>query len=199
MEQKDWAGVLPAITTPFKADLSVDYETFAAQARWLVECGCNGIVALGSLGEAPALTREEKLELLKRAKQSLDGKAPVIAGISAFNTAEAVSLAKEAHRAGVDGLMVLPPLVYRGDSRETQAHLSAIFQATPLSAMLYNNPVAYGTDILPEQIIELRAQHQNFHAVKESSGEIRRIHRSSIWPVTRWRSSWAWTMSWLKA
>ena len=175
MDQKDWAGVFPAITTPFTPDLSVDYETFAAQARWLVECGCNGIVALGSLGEAPALTRDEKLELLKRATMSLDGKAPVIAGISAFSTADAVCLAKEAHRAGVDGLMVLPPLVYRGDWRETQAHLSAIFQATPLSAMLYNNPVAYGTDILPEQIIELRAQHQNFHAVKESSGDIRRI------------------------
>jgi dihydrodipicolinate synthase/N-acetylneuraminate lyase len=175
LDQKDWAGVLPAITTPFQADLSVDYETFAAQARWLVECGCNGIVALGSLGEAPALTGEEKLELLKQAKRSLDGKAPVIAGISALSTAEAVWLAKEAHRAGVDGLMVLPPLVYRGDWRETQAHLGAIFQATPLSAMLYNNPIAYGTDILPEQIIELRAQHQNFHAVKESSGEIRRI------------------------
>jgi 1-pyrroline-4-hydroxy-2-carboxylate deaminase len=175
LDQKDWAGVFPAIATPFKADLSVDYETFAAQARWLVECGCNGIVALGSLGEAPALTRDEKLELLKRARQSLDRKAPVIAGISAFSTAEAVWLAKEAHGAGVNGLMVLPPLVYRGDWRETQAHLSAIFEATPLSAMLYNNPVAYGTDILPEQIIELRAQHQNFHAVKESSGDIRRI------------------------
>ena len=175
MDQKDWAGVFPAITTPFQADLSVDYETFGGQARWLVECGCNGIVALGSLGEAPALTREEKVELLKQARRSLDGKAPVIAGISAFSTAEAVWLAKEAHRAGVDGLMVLPPLVYRGDWRETRAHLGAIFQAAPLSAMLYNNPVAYGTDILPEQIIELRSQHQNFHAVKESSGEIRRI------------------------
>jgi 4-hydroxy-tetrahydrodipicolinate synthase len=175
LDQKDWAGIFPAITTPFTADLSVDYETFAAQARWLVECGCNGIVALGSLGEAPALTRDEKLELLKRARQSLDGKAPVIAGISAFSTVEAVWLAKQAHRMGVDGLMVLPPLVYQGDWRETQAHLGAIFQATPLSAMLYNNPIAYGTDILPEQIIELRAQHQNFHAVKESSGDIRRI------------------------
>jgi 1-pyrroline-4-hydroxy-2-carboxylate deaminase len=175
LDQKDWAGVFPAITTPFTTDLSVDYETFAAQARWLVECGCNGIVALGSLGEAPALAGDEKLELLKRATQSLAGKAPMIAGISAFSTSEAVWLAKEAHRAGVDGLMVLPPLVYRGDWRETHAHLSAIFQATPLSAMLYNNPIAYGTDILPEQIIELRAEHQNFHAVKESSGDIRRI------------------------
>ena len=169
-----------------------------AQARWLVECGCNGIVALGSLGEAPALTREEKVELLKQARRSLDGKAPVIAGISALSTAEAVWLAKEAHRAGVDGLMVLPPLVYRGDWRETRAHLGAIFQATPLSAMLYNNPVAYGTDILPEQIIELRAQHQNFHAVKESSGDIRRITSLKHLAGTRWRSSWAWTMWWLR-
>jgi 4-hydroxy-tetrahydrodipicolinate synthase len=175
LDQKDWAGVFPAITTPFQADLAVDYETFGAQARWLVECGCSGIVALGSLGESPALTTAEKLELLKQARRSLDGKAPVIAGISALNTAEAVELAKEAHRVGVDGLMVLPPLVYRGDWRETRAHLSAILQATPLSAMLYNNPIAYGTDVLPEQVIELRALHQNFHAVKESSGEIRRI------------------------
>jgi 4-hydroxy-tetrahydrodipicolinate synthase len=71
--------------------------------------------------------------------------------------------------------MVLPPQVYRSDWRETQAHLSAIFQATPLSSMLYNNPIAYGTDITPEQMIELRARHENFHAVKESSGDLRRI------------------------
>ena len=108
MEQKDWAGIFPAITTPFQADLSVDYEIFGAQARWLVECGCRGIVALGSLGEAPTLTREEKVEILKQARRSLDGKAPVIAGIAALSTAEAVWLAKEAHRVGVDGLMVLP-------------------------------------------------------------------------------------------
>ena len=175
MEQKDWAGIFPAITTPFQADLSVDYEIFGAQARWLMECGCKGIVALGSLGEAPTLTREEKVELLKQATRSLEGKAPVIAGIAALSTAEAVWLAKEAHRVGVDGLMVLPPQVYRSDWRETQAHLGSIFQATPLSCMLYNNPIAYGTDITPEQMIELRARHDNFHAVKESSGDIRRI------------------------
>jgi 1-pyrroline-4-hydroxy-2-carboxylate deaminase len=175
LEQKDWAGIFPAITTPFQADLSVDYEVFGGQARWLVECGCKGIVALGSLGEAPTLTREEKVEILKQARRSLNGKAPLIAGIAALSTAEAVWLAKEAHRAGADGLMVLPPQIYRSDWRETQTHLSAIFQATPLSSMLYNNPIAYGTDITPEQMIELRARHGNFHAVKESSGDIRRI------------------------
>ncbi len=175
MVQKDWAGIFPAITTPFQPDLSVDYETLVAQACWMVECGCRGIVALGSLGEAPTLTREEKVEILKQARRSLSDKAPVIAGIAALSTAEGVWLAKEAHRVGVDGLMVLPPQIYRSDWRETQAHLDAIFEATPLSCMLYNNPIAYGTDITPEQMIELRGRHENFHAVKESSGDIRRI------------------------
>jgi 1-pyrroline-4-hydroxy-2-carboxylate deaminase len=142
LDQKDWVGVFPAITTPFQADLSVDYDTFAAQAKWLVECGCDGIVALGSLGEAPTLSREEKIEILKHARRSLSDKAPLIAGISALSTAEAVWLAKAAQGAGVDGLMVLPPQVYRGDWRETRAHVSAVFEATPLSSMLYNNPTA---------------------------------------------------------
>jgi dihydrodipicolinate synthase/N-acetylneuraminate lyase len=126
LDQKDCAGVFPAITTPFQADLSVDYDTFGAQARWLIECGCHGIVVLGSLGEAPILTREEKIEILKHAKRSLSDKAPVIAGISGLSTVEAVWLAKEAHRAGADGLMVLPP--HRGDWRETQPHVSAVFE-----------------------------------------------------------------------
>jgi dihydrodipicolinate synthase/N-acetylneuraminate lyase len=175
LEQKDWAGIFPAITTPFQVDLSVDYQAFVAQAQWMVKSGCRGIVALGSLGEAPTLTREEKVEIVKNLRQSLDAKAPVIAGVAALSTAEAVSLAKAAEGAGADGLMVLPPQVYRSDWRETKAHLSAIFDATPLSCMLYNNPVAYGTDITPEQMVELRSHHQNFHAVKESSGDLRRI------------------------
>jgi 1-pyrroline-4-hydroxy-2-carboxylate deaminase len=175
LEQKDWAGIFPAITTPFQADLSIDYAALVAQAQWMVNSGCRGIVALGSLGEAPALTREEKIDIVKHLRQSLDAKAPVIAGIAALGTAEAVWLAKAAHAAGADGLMVLPPQLYRSDWRETQAHLSAIFNATPLSCMLYNNPVAYGTDITPEQMVELRSRHENFHAVKESSGDLRRI------------------------
>jgi len=175
LQQKDWAGIFPAITTPFQADLSVDHQVFATHAQWMVKSGCQGIVALGSLGEAPTLTREEKIQIVKNLRQSLDPGALVIAGIAALSTAEAVWLAKEAERAGADGLMVLPPQLYRSDWRETQAHLNAIFQATPLSCMLYNNPIAYGTDITPEQMVELRARHNNFHAVKESSGDLRRI------------------------
>jgi dihydrodipicolinate synthase/N-acetylneuraminate lyase len=175
LEQKDWAGIFPAITTPFQTDLSVDYQAFVAQAQWMVKSGCQGIVALGSLGEAPVLTMQEKTEIVKKLRQSLDAKAPVIAGIAALSTADAVALANAAQGAGADGLMVLPPQLYRSDWRETQAHLSAIFNATPLSCMLYNNPVAYGTDITPEQMVELRSRHKNFHAVKESSGDLRRI------------------------
>ena len=106
MIEEDWAGVFPAMTTPFKADLAVDYDAVISHARWMVKAGCQGVVALGSLGEAATLSGEEKIEILKRLKQALD--APVIAGISALSTAEAVWLAQQAYRAGVDGLMVLP-------------------------------------------------------------------------------------------
>jgi 4-hydroxy-tetrahydrodipicolinate synthase len=175
LQQHDWAGVFPAITTPFKPDLTIDYQALESQLEKFIQSGCQGIVALGSLGEAPVLETQEKLEILTQAARILHGRVPLVAGISAMSTAEAVSLAKAADDAGVDGLMVLPPYVYRSDWRETEAHVSAVFRATPLSAMLYNNPVAYGTDITPEQIVQLRREHKNFHAVKESSGSLRRI------------------------
>jgi 4-hydroxy-tetrahydrodipicolinate synthase len=175
LQQHDWAGVFPAITTPFKPDLTIDYQALESQLEKFIQSGCQGIVALGSLGEAPVLETQEKLEILTQAARILHGRVPLVAGISAMSTAEAVSLAKAADDAGADGLMVLPPYVYRSDWRETEAHVSAVFRATPLSAMLYNNPVAYGTDITPEQIVQLRREHKNFHAVKESSGSLRRI------------------------
>lgn len=175
LQQNDWAGVFPAITTPFRPDLTIDYQALESQLERFIQSGCQGIVALGSLGEAPVLEIDEKVEVLMRAARVLRGRIPLVAGISAMSTAEAVSLAKAATGAGADGLMVLPPYVYRSDWRETKAHVSAVLDATPLSAMLYNNPVAYGTDILPEQIVQLRHEHNNFHAVKESSGSLRRI------------------------
>jgi 4-hydroxy-tetrahydrodipicolinate synthase len=174
MRIQDWRGVFPAITTPFRDDLSVDHEFLCEHAAWMVANGARGIVPLGSLGEAPALSFDEKVRVLETCRRALRAGSPLIAGISASSTAEAVALAKEAHRAGCDGLMVLPPYVYRGDWRETKAHVTAVIRATPLSCMLYNNPIAYGTDFLPEQIREL-TQHENLHAVKESSGDVRRI------------------------
>ena len=171
----NWAGVIPAITTPFHADGGVDHAFLARHAQWLVENGCAGVVALGSLGEGATLDFEEKIEVLRTCTAALHGRAPVAAGISALSTAEAVRLAAKAAAAGCQGLMVLPPYVYSSDGREMKAHVEAIFRATPLSCLLYNNPVAYKTDFVPEQIRELAEAHPNLHAVKESSGDIRRL------------------------
>jgi dihydrodipicolinate synthase/N-acetylneuraminate lyase len=170
-----WKGVMPAITTCFKEDLTVDYPFMTEHCRWLLDNGCTGIVALGSLGEGATLTFDEKQAILRHCVKAVRGKAPVAGAISALSTAEAVALAKMAADAGCDGLMVLPPYIYKGSWREMKAHVAAVFRATPLSCMLYNNPVAYGTDFVPEQIRELAEEHANLEAVKESSTDARRV------------------------
>lgn len=169
-----WQGVFPAITTPFKADLSVDHEFLAHHIGVMLDAGCSGLVPLGSLGEANTLTADEKREILRTCVSAAGGRVPVVAGVSAMSTKGAVALAEDAARIGCLGLMVLPPYVYKGDWRETQAHFAAIMRATHLSCMLYNNPIAYGTDVLPWQVAEL-CQEPNLHAIKESSGDIRRF------------------------
>jgi 4-hydroxy-tetrahydrodipicolinate synthase len=171
----NWKGVLPAITTGFNSDLSVDHGFMEKHCRWLLDNGCTGIVALGSLGEGATLSFDEKLEVLRTCVDAVRGRGPVVASISALTTSEAVAQAKAAADLGCDGLMVLPPYVYQGDWREMKTHVAAVFGATPLSCMLYNNPVAYGTDFLPEQIQQLAAEHENFEAVKESSTDARRV------------------------
>jgi 4-hydroxy-tetrahydrodipicolinate synthase len=175
MQQSDWAGVFPAITTPFKSDGSVDEAFLAKHVIWLLDAGCRGVVALGSLGEGATLTLDEKVRILEVCRTVTAGRVPLVASISGLATAECVALAKAAARAGCDGLMVLPPYVYRGDWRETETHFSSVLDATSLSCMLYNNPIAYGTDLSAEQIGELADKHRNVHAVKESSGDVRRL------------------------
>jgi 4-hydroxy-tetrahydrodipicolinate synthase len=174
MQQHDWHGVFPAITTPFLESFAVDHARLGKHVTWLADNGCRAIVALGSLGEAATLTFEEKISILETIKRTLEDRIPLIAGIAALSTAECVALAKRAADVGCDGLMVLPPYVYRGDWRESKAHFDAVIGATGLSCMLYNNPIAYGTDVSPTQMREL-ASHDNLHAVKESSGDVRRI------------------------
>jgi 4-hydroxy-tetrahydrodipicolinate synthase len=171
----NWFGVMPAMTTAFDENLNIDHAFMARHAAWMVDNGCTGLVVLGSLGEAATLTCDEKVAVLKNIVANAKDTVPVVAAISALSTSEAVSLAKAAADAGCSGLMVLPPYVYRGDWREMKAHVATVFRATPLSCMLYNNPVAYGTDFVPEQIAELTAEHGNFHAVKESSTDVRRV------------------------
>jgi 4-hydroxy-tetrahydrodipicolinate synthase len=171
----NWKGVIPAITTNLKADVSVDHEAFAAHCRWMIESGCTGLVCCGSLGEAQTLSFEEKIAVVRTAVAAVDGRAPVVLGIAALSTREAVALARAAEQAGAEGLMVLPPYVYSSDWREMKVYVGTVIAATKLSCMLYNNPPAYKTDFLPEHIAELAAEHANLHAVKESSGDTRRV------------------------
>jgi 4-hydroxy-tetrahydrodipicolinate synthase len=170
-----WQGVIPAITTPFKPDYSVDADLLVKQVDALVRAGCTGIVALGSLGEGGSLTFDEKKAVLRLCKEALKGRASLVAGVAALTTDEACRLAELGREQGADGLMVLPPYVYTGDWRETRAHFAAVVSETALPCMLYNNPIAYGTDVLPEQVLELAEALPNLLAVKESSTDVRRV------------------------
>jgi dihydrodipicolinate synthase/N-acetylneuraminate lyase len=170
-----WYGVMPAMTTCLDERLQVDATFMIQHCHWLLDNGCTGIISLGSLGQAATLTFAEKEAVLRTMTAAAGNRAPVVAAISALSTQEAIALAKTAEQAGCSGLMVLPPYVYCGDWREMKAHVTAVFRATPLSCMLYNNPVAYGTDFRPEQIAELAQEWENFAAVKESSTDVRRV------------------------
>ena len=175
MKKSFWNGVIPAITTPFKADGSVDHAFFAKHCAMMMDAGCTGIVALGSLGETATLTAAEKKAVLEIAVKAVGKRGPIVAGIAALSTDDAVALARTAAEAGCGGLMVLPPYVYSTDWREMKAHVAAVIRATPLPCMLYNNPIAYKTDFLPAQVAELAGELGNLAAVKESSADIRRI------------------------
>lgn len=171
----EWKGVMPAITTSFEKDLTIAWEHIAKHVSWLVENGCTGIVANGTLGEATSLSFEEKIQVLQTCIKAVGLRVPVVAGVGAMTTAEAVSLAQKAASVGCSGLMILPPYLYSTDWREMKAHVAAVIEATDLPCMLYNDPHAYGTDFLPEQIAELAEEHPNLHAVKEATTDVRRI------------------------
>jgi dihydrodipicolinate synthase/N-acetylneuraminate lyase len=170
-----WSGVIPALTTAFSQDLSVDMHFIERHSKWLVDNGCTGIVALGSLGEGATLAPAEKRDILRACVSAVGFRVPVAAGISALSTRDAVALAKTAEDSGCSGLMVLPPYVYVGDWPEMKAHVTAVLRATKLSCMLYNNPIAYTVDFIVEQVKELVEENENLHAIKESSADVRRI------------------------
>jgi len=170
-----WTGVMPAITTAFDENLNVDHAFVARHARWLIANGCSGIVCLGSLGESATLAFDEKIAIVRTLVAAVSPAVPVVAAVSALSTAEAVRIAQASADVGAQGLMILPPYVYQGDWRETRAHIEAVLKATALPAMLYNNPVAYGTDFIPAQVAELAERSANIAAVKESSTDVRRV------------------------
>jgi dihydrodipicolinate synthase/N-acetylneuraminate lyase len=170
----DWAGVFPAITTPFDETGRVDHEFLHMHAKWMLDAGCHGLVPCGSLGEGATLTFEEKTAVLATCCRAAQG-SPVIPGVAALSTQEAIRFAKTAEDAGCAGLMVLPPYAYSTDWREMRAHVSAVMRSTNLPCILYNNPVAYKTDFTPEHVAELGNEIENLEAVKESSTDVRRV------------------------
>jgi 4-hydroxy-tetrahydrodipicolinate synthase len=171
----NWHGVLPAMTTPFTEDGCVDLAFFDQHCALLADAGCVGLVPLGSLGEGATLSFDEKVALLETAADAVGERLPIVPGIAALSTGDAVRLAYAAAKAGASGLMVLPPYAYSTDWREMKTHVASVIGATALPVLLYNNPVAYGTDFRPEHIAELASEHDNFEAVKESSTDTRRV------------------------
>ncbi len=170
----EWKGVMPATLTQFNTDYSIDHGLMAGHGRWLVENGCTAIVAHGSLGEGATLSFAEKCALQKTYVEALPD-TPIIPGIAALSTKQAVDLAKAAADNGCRGLMVLPPYLYASDWREMKAHMTAVISATDLPCIVYNNPVAYKTDFTPAHIKELADELPNVESVKESSTDVRRI------------------------
>jgi 4-hydroxy-tetrahydrodipicolinate synthase len=169
-----WHGVFPAACTQFKSDQSLDIPATLKHIDAMIDAGIHGLVMLGTVGENCSLEYPEKLEILRQTTAHVAKRVPVLTGVAEYTTALGSRFANDAAKAGVDGLMVLPAMVYKSDSRETVAHFKSIARSTALPIMIYNNPVSYGVDILPETFGEL-APEKNIVAIKESSEDPRRI------------------------
>ncbi|MGO4814791.1 dihydrodipicolinate synthase family protein [Cupriavidus sp. 2MCAB6] len=169
-----WTGVFPAVSTQFKADYSLDIEATHKVMRNLVADGVSGLVVCGTVGENTSMSTLEKLAVIEAAKDAARGRIPVIAGIAEFTTAFARDMVNEAARVGVDGVMVMPALVYSAKPHEAAAHFRDIATATDLPVMLYNNPLVYRSDITPDILVSL-ADCENIVCFKDSSGDTRRF------------------------
>jgi 4-hydroxy-tetrahydrodipicolinate synthase len=169
-----WSGVFPAATTQFAPDLSVDYAATQKVQDALIGDGVHGIIALGTCGENNSLEPDETRKVLKGAVEASAGRAPIVAGVSELTTPRAVQFAKDAEKLGVDGLMVLPAMVYVPTEDELVAHFRAVAEATSLPIMLYNNPPAYRVNITASVLRKL-ADTPNIVAVKESAPDPRRF------------------------
>ncbi len=168
-----WAGVYPAVTTQFNADESLNIAATQKEMVRLIEGGVHGFIMLGTVGENCSLRAEEKRKVLGAARE-VAGKLPILSGVAEFTTAEAAQYAKDAEKIGIDGLMVLPGMVYTSDTRETLNHFRTVARASDLPIMIYNNPLVYRVDIKPETFAEL-ASEKTIVAIKESSDDPRRI------------------------
>jgi len=170
----NWAGVYPAVTTQFKEDFSIDHEANARMWLQLIEEGVHGIVVCGTVGENCSLSAQEKRAVMQSAVEVVAGRVPVISGVAETTTALAVQYAKDAEAIGIDGLMVLPGMVYRSTEAEAIYHYKQVARNTDLPIMIYNNPVTYGVDVSIEGM-KILAQEDNIVSVKEATEDTRRI------------------------
>ena len=174
MSHPNWHGVFPALTTQFHPDESLDIPATARHLEHMIASGIHGVILLGSVGENTALSAEEKLTVLRELLPIAKGRIPVLSGVAEFTTPTAARYARDCERIGIDGLMVLPAMVYKADRREALAHFRGVARASGLPIMIYNNPVAYPVDLTPDMLAEL-ANEPTLVAVKESSDNVRRI------------------------
>jgi dihydrodipicolinate synthase/N-acetylneuraminate lyase len=169
-----WRGVFPAVTTQFRADGALDLASTQRGVEEQIRAGVHGLIMLGTVGENCSLDPQEKRQILAATKEVAARKVPVLSGVAEYTTAQAAAFARECEKIGIDGLMVLPGMVYKADEREALAHFRAVAAASGLPIMIYNNPPAYNVDVTPEGFKEL-ASERRVVAIKESSENLRRL------------------------
>ncbi len=169
-----WTGVFPAITTQMHKDGSLDLDATAVHVEALIKSGIKGLIFLGSLGENQPMTGDEKRRVIEAMVKVVNGRVPVLSGVAETSTAEAVRYTRDVEKLGADGVMLMPAMLYKGDPDETLTHFRTVAKSTGLPIMIYNNPISYANDITPELFAKL-ADQKNFVALKESSGDVRRI------------------------
>ena len=172
----EWKGVFPALLTPFTREDKLDLLLFEKNLQAQLNAGVHGIIIGGSLGEASTISEKEKEEMTEFSVEYINGKIPVIVNIAATTTKEAIQQAANAKRWGADGLMLLPPMRYKTDDRETITFFKAVANSTDLPIMIYNNPVDYKIDTRPDMFDEL-VECANITALKESSRDVTNLTR----------------------
>lgn len=173
MAQKvSWRGVFPAVTTQFRDDFSLDVDATRKVIAGLIRDGVSGLVVCGTVGENCSLSTAEKVQVIEAAVDVAKGNVPVVAGVAEFTTAFAIDTARAARKAGVDGIMLMPALVYSAKPHETAAHYRTVGTAIDLPLMVYNNPPIYKNAVTPEILASL-ADVETIQAFKDSSGDTR--------------------------
>jgi 4-hydroxy-tetrahydrodipicolinate synthase len=168
-------GITPAVVVPFAPDGAIDVDALRANVTHMLDGGVHGLIVNGTMGEAGSLSTEERGLVLDVVIGVAEGRVPVSAGVSAGSTAASCTYAEQARSAGAHGVMCLPPLLYRGTTDELAGHYAAVAEAAGLPVMAYNNPEASGIDLVPDVIAAIAAAVPGIVAVKECSGDARRI------------------------